>query len=218
MGPHLDARRRLARAQHHGDGTAALRVVDVDGQKAALVVVGVEQRQLLMAVDDITRVINVERHRLGLPRIGVHPGVHKGVGEADHVAQARSVLQPRQGRLRAQVDPSVGQPAAGELEGGIGAQGVEIVGILVAAADGEDAGPDHVGEAVGDAGRIAPVRDQPGQPLGDPEAPFRQRQQHDAAIRGEAPAVEGGCDFLPSDGWKAEGRDRIVDHGGRGSM
>ena len=76
-------------------------------------------------------------------------------------------------------------------------------------ADGEDARPDHVDEAVDDAGRIAPIRDQAGQPLG-------QRQQHDTAVRSEASAVEDGCDFLPLDGWKAEARDHIVDHGGRG--
>ncbi len=67
----------------------------------------------------------------------------------------------------------------------------------------------------GDAARVD-LRDQPRQPLGNPEAPFRQGQQHHIAVRGEATAVEGGCDFLPSDGWKAEARDRIVDHGERG--
>ena len=174
MGPHLDAGRRLARTQHQGHRAAALGVVDVDGQEAALVVVGVEQRQLLVAVDDVAGIVEVERHRLGFPRVGIHPGVHQGVGEPDHVAQARGVLQPRQGRLRAQVDPGIGQASAGELEGGVGAQGIEIVGVLVAAADGEDAGADHVGEAVRDAGRIATIRDQPGQSLSDPEAPLRQ--------------------------------------------
>ncbi len=57
--------------------------------------------------------------RQGHPRVGVHSGVHQGVGEADHVAQARGVLQPRQGRLRAQVDSGVGQASAGELGGGV---------------------------------------------------------------------------------------------------
>ena len=196
---------------------ARLGVVDVDGQEAALVVVGVEKRQLLVAVDDVAGVVDVERHRLGLSRVGVHPGIHQGVGEADHVAQARGVLEPRQGRLRAQIGPSVGQAPAGELEGRVGAQGIEIVGVLVTAADREDAGPDHVGDAVSDAGRIAPVRDQARQPLGDAEPPLRKRQQHDAAVRGKATTVEGGRDFLPSDGWKVEGRDRIVDHGERGT-
>ena len=46
----------------------ALRVVDVDGP--ALVIMGVEQRQLLMAVDDVAGIVDVERHRLGLSRVG----------------------------------------------------------------------------------------------------------------------------------------------------
>jgi hypothetical protein len=48
MRAHLDARRRLAGAQHDRDGTRALGVVDMDWQKAALVVMGVEERELLM--------------------------------------------------------------------------------------------------------------------------------------------------------------------------
>ena len=60
----LGARGRLAGAQQHGDRPARRRVLDVDRQEAALVVMGVEQRELLMAVNDIHRVVDVERHRL----------------------------------------------------------------------------------------------------------------------------------------------------------
>ena len=48
MGAHFDAAGRLARSQHDRDG-ASLGVVDMDRQKAALVVVRIEQRELLMA-------------------------------------------------------------------------------------------------------------------------------------------------------------------------
>ena len=48
MTAHLGAGGRLARPQDHGHGTAGRRVVDVDRQKAALVVVGIEERQLLV--------------------------------------------------------------------------------------------------------------------------------------------------------------------------
>ena len=50
----LGARGRLAGAQQHGDRPARRRVVDMDRQEAALVVMGIEQRQLLMAVDEFT--------------------------------------------------------------------------------------------------------------------------------------------------------------------
>src|ERR1700745_4170726 len=53
MGTHLDAARRLAGPQDDRHGPARLRVIDVDRQEAAFVIVSVEQRELLMAVDDI---------------------------------------------------------------------------------------------------------------------------------------------------------------------
>jgi hypothetical protein len=46
---------------------------------------------------------------------------------------------------------------------------------------------------------------------------LRGSQQHHAAIGGKSSAVEGGDDFLASDGWKAERLNRIVEHGGCGS-
>ena len=61
MGANLDADGRLAGTQDDRDGSALLRVIDMDRQKAALVVMGVEQRELLMAVDDIAGVVDVER-------------------------------------------------------------------------------------------------------------------------------------------------------------
>jgi hypothetical protein len=42
-GPHLPAGRRLARAQDHDHGLAALHVIDVDGHEAALVMVGIPE-------------------------------------------------------------------------------------------------------------------------------------------------------------------------------
>ena len=225
VSPPLDPRWRLAGAQHHRDGSAPLHIVDVDRQETALVIMRVEQRELLGTVDDIAGVprvkpggrLDVERHGLGLPRVGVHPGVDQGVGQPDHVAQTGSVLEARQPRLRAQVAAAVRQSAAGQLESGIGAQVIEIVGILVAAADREDAGPYHVGQRMGDAGRVAPIRDQPGQPRREAEAPFGVGQQHDTAIGHEAAAIEGGCDFFrPVAGKSKDGTVSSTMAGGAG--
>ena len=108
------------------------------------------------------------------------------------------------------------QASAGELEGRVGAQNVEIIGVLVAATDSEDAGADHVGDAVGDPSRIAVIWNALRQPFGNPEAPLGQRQQHDAAIRSETPAVERGGDLLAANCWKREREKAIVEHGGRG--
>jgi hypothetical protein len=104
------------------------------------------------------------------------------------------------GRLRTKIGAAIGQLSAGKLERGIDTHAVEIVGIFVAAGDGEGARADHVGERVRDPGRIAPIRKGAGELIGDPQTTFGLRQQHDAAIGREAAAIEICCDFLASHG------------------
>jgi len=43
----------------------------VDRQEAAFVIMSVEQRELLMAVDDIAGIVNVERDGCGLARVAI---------------------------------------------------------------------------------------------------------------------------------------------------
>ena len=107
---------------------------------------------------------------------------------------------------------------AGQLEGRIAAQVVEVVGIFVAAGDGKNAGAQNVIDAMGDEGGVARVGDQPRQRCRDPQALLHHAEQQDAAIGGDAPAIEGGDQFLATDGWKIKRRDRIIAHGGCGSM
>ena len=128
MGAHLVAARRLAGPQHDRHGSALLRVVDVDRQEAALVIMSVEQRELLMAVDDIAGIVDVERDGCRLARVAIHPCIDQSVGQSDHVAQARSILQARQGWLGTQIAAGVRQPSAGQLECRIGPQMIEVVG------------------------------------------------------------------------------------------
>ena len=104
----LDARGRLAGAQQHGDRTACRGVVDVDRQEAALVVMGVEQRELLMAVNDIHRIVDVERHRRGESGVAGAVEVDHHAHQANQIAQGGCVLPARDGRLRAEVPAGVG--------------------------------------------------------------------------------------------------------------
>ncbi len=90
---------------------------------------------------------------------------------------------------------------------------IEIIAILVAARDGEDAGADHVGKTVHDASRIAPLREDTRQLLRHPDTPVRHRQQHDAPIGGQPPTVKRGFDLLAGNSWKPERQNRIVGHG-----
>src|SRR4051794_21543396 len=95
---------------------------------------------------------------------------------------------------------------------------VEVVSVFVAAGDGEDARAQDVIDAVGHQGGVARVRDQSRQLRRDPQLPFYRAEQQDAAIGGDTSAIEGGGQFLAADGWKIKRRDRIVGHGGCGSM
>jgi hypothetical protein len=149
-----------------------------------------------MTVRHVAGVVDVERDPRRRHCVGGHPLVDERIGQADHVLQPRRVFEPRQGRLGTQVAPVVGQPSAGELERRVAAQHVEVVGVLVAAADRKRPGPDHVGDRMGDARAIAPIGKAARQALRHPQAPLRHRQQHHPAVRRKPAAIKRGCDFL----------------------
>jgi hypothetical protein len=86
---------------------------------------------------DIAGVVDVEGDGRGLAFIRVHPLVDQRIAQSDRILQRRRILQPRQGRLRTKIAARVGQPPAGQLERWIGAQKIQIVGILVAAGNGK---------------------------------------------------------------------------------
>jgi hypothetical protein len=94
---------------------------------------------------------------------------------------------------------------------------VEVVGILIAAGDRQDARPQDVGQRVDDPRRVARIGDQRRQPVAQAELALGRGQQHDPAIGGQPSAIEGSRQLLAADRWKAEGLDRIVIHGGCGA-
>ena len=112
---------------------------------------------------------------------------------------------------------AVRQAPTGQLEAGIGTQMIEIVGILIAAGDGQHASAQNIGDTVRDQLWIAPIGDQPSETIRDPKPPLRRAQQHHPAIRGQATPIKAGRDFLAADGWKTERQHHIVGHGGCGS-
>lgn len=183
--------RRPARPQDDGDRHAVRGFIDVDRQDAAAVVMGMEQRQLLVTGHAIRGVVDV-RHDASRRLI------EAGAGQLDHGRQHPlergrpwQVLAPAHGRLRAQIAAALRQPADRQLEGRSGAQGVAFVGIGIAGSDPQRPEADHLGEAVAHPLRIAPVRETAGGTLGDSQLALDLRQQQDSGIRGQPPAVEG---------------------------
>ena len=100
-GAHLFALGRLAFAQDHRHRFAALNMIDVDRQKAAAIVMGVPERQLLAAMHFIDGVVDVEDGVLGGGGKAYAELICKRRRQARRFDFRRHVLQPAHGRLRA---------------------------------------------------------------------------------------------------------------------
>jgi hypothetical protein len=62
------------------------RIIDMDRQEAALIIVGVRLRQLLVAVHNIDRVVDDQDNRPGWLLVTPAPDIDQGVGQADDLA------------------------------------------------------------------------------------------------------------------------------------
>ena len=79
--------------------------------------------------------------------------------------------------------PAVRPSAAGQFEGWILTQMVEIIAVFIAAADRENASTDDAAERMCHPVWITLVREQTGKPFDDPDTLLRQGQQRHASIR-----------------------------------
>ena len=217
-GADLGARRRLAGAQENRHRLAALHMVDMHRQEAPRVVMGVEQRQLLAAVHRVAGVVDVQRDRRWRGRERAAEDVDQGGRHARHLDAGRRVLQPAHGGLRTQVTAALRRPAHRQLEEGIAAQRVAVVGIFISARDREHAEAQHRRKRVHHPFRIAPVLDAARQRLGQAEPAFGLAQQDQPAVRRDQPAREIGGHLLAACGWKIEREQGIFGHGGRGAL
>ena len=82
------ARGRCAGTQQQRHRAGGGGVIDMDRQKAAFVIMRIEQRHLLMPVHHVERVVDVQRHRRRWAGEAGAIGVDHGVAHADHLAQA----------------------------------------------------------------------------------------------------------------------------------
>ena len=95
-------------------GRLRVGIVDVDRQKAALIVVGIEERQLLVAVNHVDRVVDVEHDRLGRRRVAgaVEIDHHAAEPDDDRAAPARSPSRDTVGCAHRSVPLSGSRPQA----------------------------------------------------------------------------------------------------------
>ena len=121
---------------------------------------------------------------------------------ADLVERPRigEVLEPRDGRLARNVVTALGRTLAGDQQGRIVAQRIEIVGVLVAGRDRHHARRHHRAVAVDDEQLVARIGQRVGDHGGKAETPRRLAQHDEAAVRGEVAGILRGCERLPRDG------------------
>ena len=214
-GAHLRAARGARRAQDRRHRRAARHVIDMHRREAALVVMRVPERKLLTAMRRAERVVDVENRLLARPhrRAGL---VDQRGGEPRCLRLARRILQTADRRLRGQRRPGGRTAADRDLHQRIMPQPVEVDGILVAARNRRDPRHHHFEHLVLDAARVASIRHCSGKPCAHPKPALRLSQQQQAAIRRLIAAVKINCEFLASDRWKVERKQRIVAHGGCG--
>ena len=177
-------------AQHGGD-EAPRAVERHDGLEAVVVVMGVEQPQLLPAMDGVESVVDVERDALGHLREGGAVEPDHGAVHAQQHTVVGQVLHPADGGLRAQVTRPR-QPLQRHLEHRVGAKRVGVDAVLAARRDHQHPKARDLGDAVLCAGWIARVLDAGREPTGDIEPPLHLAQSQQPGVGGQGAAVEAG--------------------------
>ena len=77
---------------------------------------------------------------------------------------------------------------------------VAIIGVVVTGGNQQAAKPDHVMVAMADLGRLAPVGDTGGKPIGNAHAALDLAQQHETAIGRDHAAVKRRLDAAALNG------------------
>jgi len=143
MGGGLLAGRAAHRAQHCPNKTS-LAIKDHDRLKAVFIVIGVEQAQLLVAVDGIEGVVDVEYDLSGRAGKGSAIKPHHLMSHPDQGPGVGQVFHTRDRGLRAQRRPGLGTPLESELERRVIPQIIRVIAILISGGNHHDPKPDDV--------------------------------------------------------------------------
>jgi hypothetical protein len=168
----------------NGGDEAALAIEHHDRLKAVFVVMGIEEPQLLAAMDRVEGVVDVERDPFGDLTERPAIKIDQGVAHAQQGARVGQVFQTRDGRLRTQFAVR-GSKVMRHLEYRIDAKIVGVVAVWVAGSDHQEAEADDIGERVRDLIRHARILDTASEAISDAEPLLDLSQHQDAAVRGQ---------------------------------
>jgi hypothetical protein len=199
------AGRGVARPEH--DARQVLNRLGVEGQGrdqrqiARRVVVAVEETELLLAVRRIVGRVQVERDPPGAavepaPMVRDH-GPGQVLPHADQLAPADPVLEPREGRLRAECRPGQWLAVEHQLVQRVVGEPGGVVAIEIARGQAKDPLPNQVQDRVRDLPRLSRIRQTPGHGLGQAQSLVHGLEQHQPAVRAGVGHVESGPDRWP---------------------
>ena len=210
------AGRRLAPSQQHGHRPAAGSVVHVDGQEAALAIMPIPERQLLIAVNHVTGVIDVQRHRSRRLGIAGTVDAHHALHHPRQLQRRWRILPAAHRGLAHQTRPRLHQLAQRQAERRIMAQGIKVIGILVPTGDRQYPGLEDLSHAMGNPHQIARIGNTGCQRIANPQRALGHRQQQHPAVRAHAATVKRSCDLLAAHRWKRKQERAIIASGGSG--
>ena len=189
----------LAGPQKGENGLAREAVEDVDRLEAGAVVVRVEECEFLLAMHGIVRVVDVEHDCSRRPREASTIEIDLAEPDARQRTPVGQILEPRQRRLAHQIGAALRRASDSDLQGRIKAQRIDVITVLVAGRDHEHARQCHLGVAVTNTGRITIVTQRRRDDLGKPEPGCNLAQHDQAAVAGQPPCIERGCEWLGRD-------------------
>jgi len=209
-GPDLAPVGPFCRPDHRRDQPSGV-IEHEDRLEAIVVVVGIEEPQLLMAVDGVESVVDIEHDALGHLRKGAAVQVDQRPAHPQQRADLDGVLHTRDRGLRAQ--RRLGrQVFQRHLERGIEPQARGIVAVLIAGGDHQHAEAQDRRQALPPSPAAQPCRpatahtarmpgvlQAPRQPVGQAEPLLDLPQQQLPAIRGHLAAIKAGDNALAGD-------------------
>ena len=159
---------------------------------------GVEQAQLLAAMDRVEGVVDIQRDPLRHLAERAAVDIDQSPAQAQQRPRIRQVLQPRDGRLRTQV-PVRRHAFERQLEQRIGAQAGRVVAVFVASRDHQQPEADDIGQCVHGAVGITRILDAGGQTVGHRKPALDLAQNQQTAVGRQPAAIEPGDNLFALD-------------------
>jgi hypothetical protein len=205
--------RSLSWPQHCRYQFAASPFIDVDGHIAVVAVIGIEKSQLLTAVSQIIRIIDIEDYALWRFAVGLDKHIDKHFCNSIKVGARDTVLKAAYGRLTGQCRLIIGQSLSGYFHYRIFPQLFAVISILITAGNLENPLLEKLEKPMFNITGMAPVP-QGISHFADQTYPvFNLPEEKKSGIGTDLTAIEIGFNFFIGNSFKKEQLFGTIFHG-----